>query len=512
MKRSLLALSLLAAPAAIADQPLPQSGVRVLLNDPLKFDKPMDDCGSKACKDLLKIIENAEYTIDLAFYGIRHQKTLFDAFVAAKERGVRVRGVVDTDANGNSYYSDTERFREAIGDIKTDYEFDRRSVSEMKPYDRDFERCERPIGFEGPLQCLGYNIGDQCIVSAHASREPIVHNGFIMHNKFVVADRRYVWTGSTNASDSGTGGYNANMAALLDSRVVAGWYTAEFEQMYKGNFHTDKTSRNKRKNTVLADGTAVELYFTPQDDPIEAAIRPLLQRASKSIDISVFFLTHKFITKDLIDAHLRGIKVRIIMDATGAKNGYTKHEILRLAGIPVKIENWGGKMHMKAAVVDGEHMITGSMNWTSAGERTNDENTLILHSKRLAGKYLAFYEHMWTSIPDRWLRENPDPESKQSGTACTDGVDNDFDHDADSQDRGCEGEGAALSALPPVERVDRSKGHKLIKGVMDGDGNKVFVSFGVPGYNDAYVDSRAGEKFFCSEMEAEAAGWKPSWR
>ena len=29
-------------------------------------------------------------------------------------------------------------------------------------------------------------------------------------------------------------------------------------------------------------------------------------------------------------------------------------------GIPVKVENWGGKMHMKAASVDGASLVLGS--------------------------------------------------------------------------------------------------------------------------------------------------------
>jgi hypothetical protein len=44
---------------------------------------------------------------------------------------------------------------------------------------------------------------------------------------------------------------------------------------------------------------------------------------------------------------------------------------------------------------------------------------------------------------------NPDPESKQSGTSCSDGVDNDHDHLADAQDPGCGAEPPPMDALPP---------------------------------------------------------------
>ena len=90
------------------------------------------------------------------------------------------------------------------------------------------------------------------------------------------------------------------------------------------------------------------------------------------------------------------------------------------AAVAVKVENWGGKMHAKSAVIDGHTVITGSMNWTSAGAGGNDENTLILKSKRLGAQYEAWFEGLWQRIPDQWLSGRPDPESRNSGTACSD--------------------------------------------------------------------------------------------
>ena len=53
-----------------------------------------------------------------------------------------------------------------------------------------------------------------------------------MHNKFFVFDNEIIWTGSTNISDSGTGGYNANVSALIKSKEIASLYIEEFNQMY----------------------------------------------------------------------------------------------------------------------------------------------------------------------------------------------------------------------------------------------------------------------------------------
>lgn len=428
----------------------PNGSIRLILNPP-GGEAPMDECAAEHCRALLEIIDGAESTIDFALYGMRDQNDILRALVRAKERGVDIRGVIDRDASGGNYYSSTESLVGAIGAVHSD-----QKVDEARKKDKENENfrydppCPRPEGFEGPLQCLAYDLGDDCLYAAHASREPLDGSDAIMHNKFFVADSRFVWTGSTNVSDSGTGGYNANLVTLIDSRKVASVYLAEMEQMYtKGRYHRRKKSHGILE-TVLGDAE-VEVLFSPQDTPIRERVRPILKGAQEQIDVAVFFLTHKFIAEDLIAAHRRGVKVRVIIDATAAKNGYTKHELLRAAGIPVKVENWGGKLHMKSAVIDGKTLITGSMNWTSAGDDDNDENVVIIHSPTHGQQYRTFFDDIWSRIDDQWLAANPDPESKDSGTACTDGSDNDFDDMKDAEDPGCGEEPPPLPTLPPYQ-------------------------------------------------------------
>jgi phosphatidylserine/phosphatidylglycerophosphate/cardiolipin synthase-like enzyme len=482
------------------------------LNDPTDAARPEDNCKAAVCRVLLERIENASTTIDFAIYGLRSQTEILSALVAAQKRGVEVRGIVDHDIHGKSYYSSTPLLIESLGTVHTDYDHDRRELRNKRPYDPQFERCKRPAGFSGPLQCVSYDLGDQCLVVAAASREEITYQGDLMHNKFFVVDQQYVWTGSTNTSDSGTGGYNANMIALVDSKEVAGFYTAEFEQMWtEGKYHNDKVSSGKM-TSELEDGTRVQVLFSPVDDPIKRAVRPALQAAKERIDIAVFFLTHKHIARDLIEAHRRGVEIRVIIDATAAKNGYTKHEVLRAAGIPVKVEAWGGKMHAKSAVIDGETIITGSMNWTSAGSAGNDENTLIIHSVDHARTYQRWFDKMWKSVPDRWLEGRPDPESRDSGTACFDGVDNDFDHLADEEEPGCGSSPPPMPELPPLRLISKKEGEGLIKGNVGRDGKKVYHLPGSPYYDRTQIVPDEGERYFCTEDEARTAGWRPAGR
>ena len=205
-----------------------------------------------------------------------------------------------------------------------------------------------------------------------------------------------------------------------------------------GHYHKNKKKLKKENISTFINENEILLFFSPQSRGAAKGIIPLIRQAEDSIDVSIFFLTHNKISKELVFAHERGVKVRVILDATAAKNGYSKHNYLRKHGIDVKVENWGGKMHMKAAVFDKKHVVVGSMNWTKAGEKKNDENTIIIkNSPKHANQLFFFFEEMWNSIPARWLQEDPNPESKESGISCYDLIDNDFDKIIDSDEMEC---------------------------------------------------------------------------
>ncbi len=449
-----------------AEIPAVQSSgtIELIYNDPLAVSRPKNSCETEACQRLLELIEGAEHTIDLAAYGTRDQSELLEALERAQERGVRVRLVFDRDSEGRNYYTSTEEWEARLGGSVTDYEYTVRHKEREAQRSRPEPRCERPEGFEGPLSCFALDFGDRWLLAGHASIEDFTaeeHGGGmdpIMHHKFAVIDERWVWTGSSNFSNSGTGGYNFNVVVVSDSPEIARLFSREFALMYEEErFHSDKPPSDIRP--IQLENAEAVVLFSPQDDAMRAAVETLIHRAQERIDVTIFFLTHVRVTAALIAAHLRGVEVRVIVDATSAENGYTKHEILREAGIAVKVEDWGGKMHAKAAAIDGEFVVAGSMNWTSAGDRTNDENTIMLRSTELAAGFHDTFDYLWDTIDERWaeLGARPLPESWDSGTSCTDGVDNDFSGLVDDEDPGCSEEGRPSAPLPPHRFLPRDE-------------------------------------------------------
>ena len=82
-------------------------------------------------------------------------------------------------------------------------------------------------------------------------------------------------------------------------------------------FHTDKSINPNTSNIILNKGkTNISIYFSPQSKPITNHVMPLIQTAEKSIHINMFFLTHKKIVEELINAHNRGVDVKIILDGS----------------------------------------------------------------------------------------------------------------------------------------------------------------------------------------------------
>lgn len=261
---------------------------------------------------------------------------------------------------------------------------------------------------------------------------------YIQHNKFAVFDGRTVWTGSTNWTDNGFT-YNANNAIVITSTHLAQAYTTEFEEMFAGG-HFSHQKGDNTTHVFSYTGTLVESYFSPSDG-VEARVAEVISDAEESLHFAMFYWTSDPLGR-LVYAQVvtGGLEVSGVWDAVGAANAYSEDERLCAAGVPLKVETFGGKVHDKFAVVDVEGddpvVILGSYNWTAAGAFDNDENTLIVHDAALAQAYYEEYQRMYEAIPDAAICGD---HSAESGLpACRDGADNDYDGYVDGDDWDCD--------------------------------------------------------------------------
>ncbi len=346
-----------------------KNDINLYFVDPTQNEFPQNECTSDNCKALLNVIRSANYTIDFALYGFNEQDDILDALIQAQNRGVKIRGVVDKDEA--EIYNDTKKLFKYFKELKTDTVS---SIAKKEQYDK-FTRARNAL----------------------------------MHNKFFIVDDKYVWTGSTNVS-SRCMTFHANSAILINSSQIANLYKKEFEQMFvNGKFHNDKELIINNEHILLNNGkTEISIYFSPKTEAITNYVIPIIRNSKKSIHISMFYLTHRKIVEDLVNAKARGVDVKIILDGDFVADGYSPHEKLRNANIPVKIENWNSRMHMKNAVIDNHISILGSTNWTSTAELVNDENMLIVVDDQIAKEVENNFQKMWNKIPNNWLYLTPE--------------------------------------------------------------------------------------------------------
>ncbi|MEM7114391.1 MAG: phospholipase D-like domain-containing protein [Chloroflexota bacterium] len=309
---------------------------------------------------LLAQLNAAESSIDVAIYDF-NRDSIRDALIAAHERGVAVRVAADDEA--------------------------RHHIASYIPYYEALEDAGIPI------------VDDE-------------REGSIMHNKYILIDGRLLWTGSTNMTNNGFT-KNHNNSVFFDSEGLVDIYEHDFDAM----FVDGKFSKGKDPSPVTSfdyNGIPLGVYFSPEDGGVSALIERV-NAATSTIDFAIFFFTDDNLRDALIAAHERGVVVRGIWDLLGGSSPFSDDEALCNAGIPIKTENFVGKMHNKLMVIDSHAadpvVVTGSMNWTRSGDNSNDENTLIIHDRETAVSFQQAFDELHAVLPSETQCDVPPPET-----------------------------------------------------------------------------------------------------
>ena len=140
--------------------------------------------------------------------------------------------------------------------------------------------------------------------------------------------------------------------------------------------------------SLHAQQTTVEeqVYFSPKGGCTEAIVKNLDQ-AERYVLVQAYSFTSKPIAEALVNAHKRGVKVKVLLDKSQRHGKGSKLDLLVNAGIPVSIDTKHSIAHNKVMIIDGVTVMTGSFNFTTAAEDRNAENLLVVHDKVLAKKY-----------------------------------------------------------------------------------------------------------------------------
>ena len=138
-----------------------------------------------------------------------------------------------------------------------------------------------------------------------------------------------------------------------------------------------------------------EAAFSPKGESLELVLAPI-KTAQESILVAAYSFTSKPISKALLAAHKRGVKVYVVADKKTNSEQYTAVTFLARQGIPVRLNGEYAVHHNKFMVIDGRHVQTGSFNYSAAAVDKNAENVLVISdAPDLARQYAKEWERLW---------------------------------------------------------------------------------------------------------------------
>ncbi|MFI5237036.1 MAG: phospholipase D-like domain-containing protein, partial [Ignavibacteriales bacterium] len=229
----------------------------------------------------------------------------------------------------------------------------------------------------------------------------------IMHNKFFIFDGRdaistndWLWTGSWNVTSTELTWKN-NVVEINDP-AIASAYQTEFEEMWGGSDDLPNQANAKfgplktdnTPHTFNIGGKDVRLYFSPSD----ATTSKIVSEINLAHD-DIYFAVYAYTRSDLANAMnsrfnsgvsiIRGIVDQV--NTSGSQYNF-------LDTFAEMFPSNGNTQHHKYGTVDASlwqsdpTTITGSQNWSNAGENDNDENTLIIKDGLIANQYMQEFK------------------------------------------------------------------------------------------------------------------------
>jgi phosphatidylserine/phosphatidylglycerophosphate/cardiolipin synthase-like enzyme len=312
----------------------------VYFADPINVNNP-DDWQNSIEGRLIDKINAAQTSIDIASFEF-DLDPVAEALIAAEQRGVQVRWVTD-DEHG----------------LEADEE----------PGHGQFARLEE----------AGVEIKDDA-------------RSALMHNKFWIFDREWVWTGSTNITENGIYKQDNNVVAIRSTRL-AEIYEREFEEMWNGQFGPRSPSTVDQQS-VTVNGTNISVLFASEDGVLERII-PYVENAQSNVRFLAFSFTDYPLAKAMIDRSAAGVDVAGVFEKVGSETEFAELRTLHCGGVPVRQDGNPSFLHHKLVIVDERYVITGSLNFSTNAETSNDENVIIIDNPDIASLFMQEFDRVW---------------------------------------------------------------------------------------------------------------------
>ena len=401
---------------------------------------------------IVNTIADADSTVYMAVQELR-LPAISQALAERYRAGVKVRVIIE-----NTYNRSWESLSPS-------------QVSQLPEQERDrYNEFIQSIdsNMDGEISQDEINRGDALIILSNAG-VPLIDDtadgsrgSGLMHHKFLVVDGKTVIVTSANFTTSGIHGDfseslsqgNANNLLKIESSELAELFTEEFNLLWgdgpggklDSKFGVKKPFRDTRE--VLVGDTKVTVQFSPTSNSqswqksVNGLINRTLEKAQKSINLSLFVFSAQPLVNTLEKKSLQGVLIQGLIDPSFAYRYYS--EGLDMMGVALankcKYETdnhaWqkpistvgipnlppGDRLHHKFGIIDNSIVITGSHNWTEAANKNNDETLLVIESSTVAAHFEREFQRLYQTatmgIPS-WLMKRVKKQQQECGDRLT---------------------------------------------------------------------------------------------
>jgi phosphatidylserine/phosphatidylglycerophosphate/cardiolipin synthase-like enzyme len=396
-------------------------------NQAVRYTDPyrkIERLGDNLEKVMIDNVNKAKFSLDIAVQELR-LPNIAQAIVDAKLRGINVRLILE-----NNY-------------SRAWSEFIPEEIEKLNPRDRDrYQEFQKFADINNDSRLsedeLDRRDGLRLIKVTNVPWIDDTADGSkgsgLMHHKFMVIDDQIVLFGSANLTMSDIHGDftkpetrgNANNLVRIDSKELAARFKKEFNLMWGDGpdgkpdslFGTKKPSR--KIDYLIIGGAQIRIKFSP--DPIDTAreqtsnglIATAIAGTKSNVDMALFVYSDQFISTILEERQRQNVQIRALVSPQFAYRDYsaTLHmwglqsnqdckmgksrawkQPIKTAGIPNLVS--GDTLHHKFAILDRNLVLTGSHNWTSAANHTNDEVLVAIQNETVAAHYQREYARLY---------------------------------------------------------------------------------------------------------------------
>lgn len=184
-----------------------------------------------------------------------------------------------------------------------------------------------------------------------------------------------------------------------------------------------QSTRNHRKGSLLPATSipalvqgaepgpqTAEDHFSPAEN-LEQIDVARIRETTHTLDIAMFAFTDTYLAEAIVERARAGVKVRLYRDKqqfgdeenkSDKRNRQSTTSLMKgESNIEIRVKGKTELMHLKAYLVDGQVLRTGSANWSPSGLKRQDNNAHFTTDPAQVKAFQGDFEEMWSRDDNR---------------------------------------------------------------------------------------------------------------